>query len=273
MGWGEADSRPFPLDVRSKALCLSPSGDRHHAHPSPLQPGSPHLLETLSFPDSPSQSSVTLGKGPSSPQAQLPPPGHHQGEKQGKAPSKKLPQKRESLTQQTAQDSLQPVAPRGLRPPSIPLGAPPRLLSCRVLGDPALARVWSAGPWPRPSSARSLAGIQGEITSSRGQEGPPGLDRRAQQAGPDRRGGDGGLPASLTALALSSRARSCPRLSTNQEGPLSPGGSSPGVGKDEVSGELSRVPGNHQRLLPVSPWPESRVTRESWRGSRSGHSG
>lgn len=148
------------------------------------------LLETLSFQDSPCQSSVTLGKGPSSPQAHLPPPGHHQGEKQGKAPSKKLPQKmRITHTANGARQTPASGAP-GAASTLHPTGSySPTPLSCRVLGDPAMARVWSAGPWLRSSSAWSLAGIQGEIKSSRGQEGPPGLDRRAQQAGPDRSGG------------------------------------------------------------------------------------
>lgn len=201
------------------------------------------------------------------------------GREARKSPVQEAPTKNEnhSHSKRRKTDSSQWRPESCIHPPShwelLPDSCPRFLpLSCGVLGDPALARVWSAGPWPRPNSAWSLAGIQGEIKSSRGQEGPPGLDRRAQQAGPDRSGGDGELPASLTALALSSRARSCPRLSTNKEGAFIPRVSSPGVGKDEVSRELSRVPENHQRLLPVSLWPESRVTRESWRGSRSRHS-
>lgn len=59
-------------------------------------------------------------------------------------------------------------------------------------------------------------------------------------------------PPSPPSLKLPSRARACPQPSANQEGPLSTGGSVLAVGKDEVFGELSRVPENHQRLLPVS---------------------
>lgn len=61
LGQGEADSRLFPLDVRSQAQGLSPSQ-------APWLGSSP-LLETLSFQDNLSQSSTALGEGPSSPEA------------------------------------------------------------------------------------------------------------------------------------------------------------------------------------------------------------
>lgn len=86
-----------------------------------------------------------------------------------------------------------------------------------------------------------------------GQELASGPSRQ----GPGGRRGDRGLPATLTPLELTSRARSRPQLSTNQEGPLSTRGSIPGVGKNKILGEWSGVPGNHQELLPVSLWPES----------------
>lgn len=61
LGQGEADSRLFPLNVRSQAQDLSPSQ-------APWLGSSP-LLETLSFQDNLSQSSTALGEGPSSPEA------------------------------------------------------------------------------------------------------------------------------------------------------------------------------------------------------------
>lgn len=117
--------------------------------------------------------------------------------------------------------------------------------------------------------------MPGGMKSTRGQEGSPGPDGQAQQAGHDGCRGDGGWPASVTPLEPSPRARPCARLSSSQEGPLSTAGFILGAGKDKVFGELSRAPEKHRRFLRVSSWLESRVARapkrrpgpESWRHS------
>ena len=112
------------------------------------------------------------------------------------------------------------------------------------------------GPGPRPRSAWSPAGMGGAVRSSWAQEGPPVLDGcgTGRQVQADAEGMDSGLPASLMLCR-----RPGPVLSRAPTRRDLYAGEASEVRKDEILGELSRVPESQRRLLPVSPQPESRL--------------
>jgi len=60
-------------------------------------------------------------------------------------------------------------------------------------------------------------------------------------------------PPSHPSLKLPSRARACPQLSANQEGPLSTGGSILAVGKDEVFGGMVQSSRKPPKAAPCAP--------------------